>query len=209
VTTLLLLRHGETTWNRQNRMQGWAPVGLTDRGREQARRAGERIAAEYDPERLVSSDLLRARETTAELLSAAGPELALEPSFEPAWRERGLGDLQGLTVEALFGGFPEYSVRESGAAALEARPPNGESVLDVRERVLGAWEGLLETGTDTVVVTHGGPMAAVLGRLRGQDALAGTLTRDNWAGNGSLAEVVVEDGEPRLVRTLEQEAESR
>jgi hypothetical protein len=52
-------------------------------------------------------------------------------------------------------------------------------------------------------------MAAVLGRLRGQDALAGTLTRDNWAGNGSLAEVVVEDGEPRLVRTLKQEAESR
>jgi probable phosphoglycerate mutase len=207
VTTLLLLRHGETTWNRQNRMQGWAPVGLTDRGHEQARRVGRLVAGEYDPQRLVSSDLVRARETTAGLLSAADPALDLEPAFEPAWRERGLGDLQGLTVEALFGGFPEYSVRESGVAALEARPPNGESVLDLRERVLAAWAELVEAGTDTLVVTHGGPIATVLGQLRGQDALAGTL--DNWAENGSLIEVAVEDGEARLVRTLEPGPESR
>jgi len=196
VTTLLLLRHGETTWNEQNRMQGWAPVGLTERGHEQARRAGELIAAEYDPDRLVSSDLLRARETTAGVRAAVD----VEPTFDPAWRERGLGDLQGLTVEALFGGFPEYSLKRSGAAALTARPPNGESVLDVRERVLAAWETLLEGGGTVLVVTHGGPIAAVLGAVRGQDAVTGLL--DNWADNGTLTEIAVES-EPRVVRTVD------
>ena len=196
MTTLLLLRHGETTWNEQSRMQGWAPVGLTDRGHEQARRAGALIADEYDPHRLVSSDLVRARETTARV----GEAVDTEPTFDPAWRERGLGDFQGLTVEALFGGFPEYSLKSSGAAALTARPPNGESVLDVRERVLGAWEELLDDGGTVLVVTHGGPIAAVLGAVRGQDALTGAL--ENWTGNGTLTEVAVES-EPRVVRTLD------
>ncbi|PSP97202.1 hypothetical protein BRC89_12390 [Halobacteriales archaeon QS_4_70_19] len=70
MTTVLLLRHGETTWNRQGRIQGWAPTPLTERGHEQARRAGTAIADTYDVDRVVASDLRRTRETTAEALSA-------------------------------------------------------------------------------------------------------------------------------------------
>ncbi|MFC7197079.1 histidine phosphatase family protein [Halosimplex aquaticum] len=61
--TLLLVRHGQTTWNRDGRIQGWADSTLTERGREQARALGSHLSAEYDVDRLVASDLRRTRET--------------------------------------------------------------------------------------------------------------------------------------------------
>lgn len=61
--TVLLVHHGETTWNRERRVQGWAPTGLTERGEEQARAAGRAIAAEHAVDRIVTSDLRRTAET--------------------------------------------------------------------------------------------------------------------------------------------------
>jgi probable phosphoglycerate mutase len=169
-TRVLLVRHGETDWNRDSRLQGWAPVPLNDAGREQARRLGAHLAAAYDVERIVASDRRRTRETTA-LVREAG--LDPQPTFERAWRERDVGDLQGLTKAEIFETYPEYDA-DSGVMAVESRPPGGESLLDLRERVLAGWERLCEqaAGGTTLVVTHGGPIRVLMGHLRGRDLVA-------------------------------------
>jgi probable phosphoglycerate mutase len=200
VTTVLLLRHGETTWNREGRMQGWAPTPLTERGREQARRAGAAIADAYAVDRIVASDLRRTRETTAELLAS----LDLDPSFDGRWRERSFGDLQGLTVEAVFEGHPEYSLLASGAAAMEATPPGGESLADARERVIDGWDALvadMAPDETVLVVSHGGPLFILLAHVRGQDFE--TAMNEGWPENTALAELRVDrDGGDTTVEVV-------
>jgi probable phosphoglycerate mutase len=167
-TTVLLVRHGETEWNRDGRIQGWAPAGLTDRGRDQARTLGESLAEHYGVDRLVASDLRRTRETTA-LLREAGVGPA--PTFDRGWRERDVGVLQGLDRERLFGRHPEYRAT-SGVMAARATPEGGESMLDLRKRVLDAWDRLFSgatAGETVLVVTHGGPIYVLLGHVRGLD----------------------------------------
>lgn len=194
MSTVVLVRHGETDWNRDERVQGWAPAPLNDRGRQQARTLGEHVVTSYDVDRIVASDLRRTTETVREIrrvLSDADVEFSRE------WRERDFGVLQGLSYEALFEGYPEFSVFSSGAHAVPARPEGGESWLDLGERVLAAWERLLSNaGDETVlVVTHGGPIHVVIGELRGLDAVS-SIT-DVELGNCALTEVDVTD-EPRI-----------
>jgi probable phosphoglycerate mutase len=195
MTTVLLVRHGETTWNRDRRVQGWAPTGLTERGREQARTVGHHVAAEYDVDAVRASDLRRTRETARLLARVVG----VEPTFDRAWRERDFGVYQGLDYEALFERHPEFAVGESGYRAVEATPEGGESLLDLRERVLDGWERLLDdAGPDEtlLVVSHGGPLYVLLGHLKGLDLVAALeQTQDNCAVN----EVRLERGEPTVV----------
>ena len=185
MTTVVLLRHGETEWNRTRRIQGWAASPLNDRGREQARAAGRYLQETYDFDRVVASDLRRTRETTA-LVRDEGR--FPEPEFTRGWRERSFGDLQGLHYERVFGEFPEFNGAESGAMALEATPTRGESMLDTYERVGDAWADLLaDAGPDdtVLVVTHGGPIYVTLASVRGVDlpsALDG-FEQDNCAVN--------------------------
>lgn len=168
MTTVVLLRHGQTEWNRTRRIQGWAASPLNERGREQARVAGQYLADAYDFDRVVASDLRRTRETTAELREQ-GPFPA--PEFSDGWRERSFGDLQGLEYEQVFGEFPEFDAAENGVMALEATPQRGESMLDTHARVVDAWEALLaQHGPDdtVLVVTHGGPIYVLLAHVRQQ-----------------------------------------
>lgn len=183
--TVLLVRHGETTWNRERRVQGWAPSGLTDRGEEQARAAGRAIAAEHAVDRIVASDLRRAAETARLLRRAGGIDADIE--FDPGWRERDFGRLQGMTYEELFEGFPEFALGEVGIEAARTVPAGGESLLGMRARVLDAWKRLLGGGDETVVVTHGGPLYVLLGHLKDLDlveAVLGTAYR-----NGAITEL--------------------
>lgn len=168
--TILLVRHGETDWNRERRMQGWAPTPLNERGREQARRLGRLLAAEYDIDRIVSSDSLRTRETVAAIRDAG---VEPEPMFDPAWRERGLGVYQGFTREELNERFPAFTIG-SGALALEEVPEGGETIAGVYERVVGAWNDLQKVadGETVLVVTHGGPIRIVRAHLTGRDMLS-------------------------------------
>ena len=168
MATVVLLRHGETDWNRDQRVQGWAPVGLNERGREQARAAGEHLASAYAIDTAIVSDLCRTRETAA----LAGESGLPDPLFDRNWRERGFGVLQGLSYEDAFGDRPEFDVTSGGAEALEARPENGESLLDCQERVLEGWTSVLDAvGPDgtILVVTHGGPIYVLLAHLEGID----------------------------------------
>jgi probable phosphoglycerate mutase len=192
-TTVVLVRHGETDWNREGRIQGWAPSQLTDRGHQQARALGGHLADAYDVDRLVASDLRRTRETTA-LLRDAGVDA--EPTFDRAWRERDFGVLQGFPKETIFEQFPEYAA-DSGVVAARERPERGETLLEARERVLDGFGQVLDGDAETVlVVTHGGPIYLLLGHVRGQDVL--TAVTDHSQHNCALNELRVgEESESR------------
>ncbi len=184
MATVLLARHGETLWNRRDRVQGWAPTRLTDRGREQAAALGSFLADEYDVDRLYSSDLPRARETAASVGRAAG----LDVTAEAAWRERDFGHLQGLTKATLDERHPRFRVSQVGRSAVEELPDSGERLLDMRDRVLTRWRRLVAdvAADDTVaVVAHGGPLHAVVGHAKGLDLVPTfrDLTQDNCGVN--------------------------
>lgn len=202
--TILLVRHGETAWNRDRRVQGWAGTALTDRGREQADALAAHLADARDVDRIEASDLRRARETArviARRLDGAPVR------FDRGWRERGFGVLEGLTYEALFDGHPEYALSAVGDPALEARPEGGESLLDARERVLSALDALaadLGREETALVVTHGGPVRLVVADLRGLDLVSAVT--DLEVPNCSVTEVGVEagtDGGPRTTLVSE------
>jgi broad specificity phosphatase PhoE len=155
-TTLVLVRHGETDWNRDNRFQGHADPPLNETGHLQARalandlRNGRHAA-------LYTSPLRRARET-AKIL---GAELALEPSAEPSLMEVDVGSWSGLTRTEVESRFPAGFARwlEYGHGW-----DDGETYAELGDRVVA---GLLNIGarhpdTSVVAVTHGGPIRSAL-----------------------------------------------
>jgi probable phosphoglycerate mutase len=204
VTRVLFVRHGETTWNREGRVQGWASTPLTGRGRDQARETGVSLR-EADVDRVVSSDLRRAQETARLVCEGTHstestderPGVDASLSFERAWRERDFGDVQGLarpTVADRHDGFdPDDSL-----VAVES-VPGGESLADFRRRVVAGWESLLaglDAGT-VAVVTHGGPLRAVYADITGRDVPS--VAREWSPENCGITEVDAV-GEPSVVR---------
>lgn len=196
MATLLVARHGETTWNRDGRVQGWAPSRLTDDGRRQAAALGAWLDDRYDVDRVLASDLTRTRETAAEARGAA--DGLPEPSYDADWRERGFGVFQGLFAEELFDEFPHHD-RAASVISLDTDPENGESVRTFRQRVERVWEQTMAATGDsetTLVVTHGGVIKVLLGKLtdRDPDAALAEGSQDNCAVN----EIRLDDG-PELV----------
>lgn len=166
MTTVMLMRHGETAWNLEGRLQGWAPVALNDRGREQAiATAGYLEENGTTPDRVVSSDLTRTRETT-ELVRST---IAAPVQFETAWRERNLGVYQGLPLSVVADRFPAFGRGTTAANAADRVPEGGESFVDLQDRVIAGWEELIGASDPdecVLVVTHGGPIQIVLGHIR-------------------------------------------
>ncbi|MFC6756866.1 MULTISPECIES: histidine phosphatase family protein [Haloarcula] len=197
MTTLLLVRHGETHWNREGRVQGWAATGLTDRGREQARAPGAWLGGAHTVDRVLSSDLERTRATTATVREAAGGLPA--PAFDPSLRERGFGVYQGFLAAEMADRFPDHDSSKS-YLTLEVDPLNGESVAAFVDRVERAWRGVtgaVADGETAVVVTHGGVLKLVRAILTDRDPRA-TLAQSSPP-NCSVTEVRL-DGTPELVR---------
>lgn len=154
---LLLIRHGETLWNQEGRIQGHTDVPLSERGREQARRVGAVLRAEK-PAAVVSSDLRRALET-AELAAPPG----LQPIAEPRFREAYFGEWEGLTHPEMAERFPDAypAWRED---PLRCRPPKGETVEELVARCSRAAREILARYADEAValVLHGGPIRALV-----------------------------------------------
>ncbi|HET7566757.1 MAG TPA: histidine phosphatase family protein [Gaiellaceae bacterium] len=141
MTTLLLVRHGETDWNAEGRLQGHTDTPLNDYGRRQAKQLAEQLAGE-PLDAVYASDLARARET-AEIL---GERLGLTVVLDPGLREKNWGSWEGLTG-------PERDTVEF----------EGESTEEHRDRILGALRRIAERHPDgrVLVVTHGGSMRRV------------------------------------------------
>jgi probable phosphoglycerate mutase len=141
VTTLLLVRHGETDWNAVGRLQGHTDRPLSDYGRRQARQLADELAAE-ELEAIYASDLARARET-AEIV---GERLGLPVVLDADLREKDWGTWEGLTP-----------VERDRVEFL------GESTEAHQKRILRALERIAERhpGGRVLVVTHGGSMRRV------------------------------------------------
>ena len=142
MTTLLLVRHGESDWNAEGRLQGHTDRPLSDFGRRQARQLAEALEGE-ELEAIYSSDLARARET-AEIV---GERLGLPVELDPDLREKDWGTWEGLT-----------SVERDRVEFV------GESTEAHRERILGALRQISERHPGEariLVVTHGGSMRRV------------------------------------------------
>ena len=189
MATLVVVRHGETLWNRENRVQGWAPVALTETGRRQADSLAAAIADQYAVDRLVSSDLRRTLETARPV----GRAVDCEPTPDRRWRERDFGVLQGLSYGELFLGYPEFTLTEVGYTAAEARPEGGESLIEQRNRILDALTTLIDdmdSEETVVVVTHGGPLYLLLGWIKDVDIVATIMEQEQ--GNCAINEIEVD-----------------
>lgn len=197
MTTLLLARHGETPWNREGRVQGWAATGLTPRGHEQARSLGAWLGGAHSVDRVLASDLERTRATATTVREAAGGLPA--PTFDPSLRERGFGVYQGFPAEEMTDRFPGHD-RSKSFLTLDVDPLNGESVGAFLDRVERGWRavtGAVADGETAVVVTHGGVLKLVRAMVTDRDPLP-SLARDSPP-NCSVTEVGL-DGTPELVR---------
>jgi broad specificity phosphatase PhoE len=142
VTTLLLVRHGETDWNAEGRLQGHTDRPLSDFGRRQARQLADELEGE-EIEAIYSSDLARARET-AEIV---GERLGLAVELDPDLREKDWGNWEGLT-----------------AVERDRVEFVGESTEAHQERLLRALRRISERHPGegrVLVVTHGGSMRRV------------------------------------------------
>jgi len=157
LTTFLLLRHGETLWNRDGRLQGWQDSPLSEAGRAQAgalaaRAAGERVDA------IVASDLGRTRETAAPIAARLGLVLRLDAGL----RERCYGEFEGMTWAEIERARPQ-DYHRLAARDPEYVVPGGESGVQFRDRIVAALEHLarVHAGATVAVVTHGGVLGIV------------------------------------------------
>jgi 2,3-bisphosphoglycerate-dependent phosphoglycerate mutase len=150
-TTLIVVRHAETTWNREKRMQGTTDTALSEVGRAQAQALARRLAGQAFSA-LYSSDLSRARDTAQAIAQQARRELVLEPRL----RERAFGVFEGLIADEIRARYPqEYACFSSRDPDYEV--PGGESARGFTQRCLGCLAEIASRhpGEEVVVVTHG------------------------------------------------------
>ena len=131
-TRLIAVRHGETAWNVEARLQGQLDIPLNERGQAQARRAAQSLA-EDRPDVVVSSDLARAHATAQAIASFNGCPLFLEPGL----RERSFGSFEGLTHGEVAQRWPEASQRWRSRDP-DFAPGDGESLRVFFDRCIAA-----------------------------------------------------------------------
>jgi 2,3-bisphosphoglycerate-dependent phosphoglycerate mutase len=160
---LVLVRHGQSTWNLENRFTGEVDVALTPLGREEARAAGKKLKG-ISFSRCFTSVLQRAAETLTLILEESGhPDLPVIRN--KALNERNYGQLQGLNKAETAQKYGEHQVavwRRSYAV----RPPGGESLEDTAARVIPYYkkeiEPLLKRRENILIVAHGNSLRALM-----------------------------------------------
>ena len=178
-TRLIAIRHGETAWNVDTRIQGHLDIPLNDIGRWQAARAAEALAGE-PIEAVYASDLSRAFETATAVARVAGVEVVPEPGL----RERHFGVFQGRTFAEIEAESPDQAMR------WRKRDPDftaegGESLNTFRDRVVATVSRLAARHPDALVVlvAHGGVMDVLYRAATGQ----GVQAPRTWAlGNAAI-----------------------
>ncbi|WP_295978373.1 histidine phosphatase family protein [uncultured Variovorax sp.] len=163
-TDLILIRHGETAWNRELRFQGHADVPLNDIGHEQARRIGLRLASETAVQHIISSDLMRAQQTAA----PGAQQLSLPVVTSAALREQFFGVVEGMRSDEIQSVHPRaweewLEFREDHAM------PEGETAREFHARIIAALGSIASQhrGRHLIVVTHGGVLDMVWRTARG------------------------------------------
>lgn len=160
MTEVIIIRHGQTDWNTEHRLQGWQDIELNAVGLEQAQAVAQRIAREHHTQiapidHIYSSDLKRAYQTA----HAIGVALNMSVSVEPGLRERNFGVLEGVKFHEMF------EVNPQAAAVWQRRDPSqpipeGESLQTLHDRTTQTINQIAHQhwGKRVIVVTHGGTM---------------------------------------------------
>ncbi len=151
-TTLIVVRHGETVWNHEQRFQGHGDSPLTERGRSDVRSLGKRLKA-FGFDQLISSDLGRAMETATLIAEQTGHDIITDPRL----RERHYGVMEGLTFAEIKARHTQ-PLKKLMAGDPDAVIPGGESHRQLYERNLDFVQQYLaeNTGSTALLVVHGG-----------------------------------------------------
>ncbi|MBL8059954.1 MAG: 2,3-diphosphoglycerate-dependent phosphoglycerate mutase [Chthonomonas sp.] len=172
--TLVLVRHGQSIWNLQNRFTGWVDVPLSEQGVQEARQAGQLLAGmSFDV--AYTSALTRAQHTLA--LIQEGMAITIPVIRDEALNERHYGDLQGLNkadTAAKYGDAQVHIWRRS----FDVPPPNGEALKQTSERTIPFYDrcifGDLKQGRNVLVVAHGNSNRSIvmaLEKLTGEEIM--------------------------------------
>lgn len=153
IRTVILMRHGETDWNRQRRVMGTLDIPLNDTGREQCARAAA-VLAEFGVTRVVTSPLERAADSASRIAARLGVEVCEDPDLE----EVRFGHWQGLSYEEIVS-HEDY--RAFAADPTRNPTPGGETIVQVQGRGLAA-VGRAAPGERVVFVSHGDIIRAIL-----------------------------------------------
>ena len=163
MANLVIVRHGQSEWNKENRFTGWIDVDLSPKGEEEAAAAGEKLKA-YSFDIAFSSILKRANKTLAIILEKIG-QSKIPTYADLALNERMYGDLQGLNkdeVKAKHGEVQFNLWRRS----YDVAPPNGESLKDTAERVIPYYKKFIEpglkAGKNVIIAAHGNSLRALV-----------------------------------------------
>ena len=197
LTTVYLVRHGETDGNRVRRYQPY-DMPLSDLGREQARLVAERLAVEGPFTALYASDLARTMETA----TAIAGSLELAPRPEPRFRELDTGDFKGSLYDDIEARHPGMRERWIAGGGVERLPgAAGESTTDVHRRVTEAFEELvaLHAGERIIVVSHGWALAMLLAALHNVEHTEAFREQRFPFGNTSVTIVEIEGDTRRCV----------
>lgn len=162
---LILVRHGQSLWNLENRFTGWVDVPLTEQGIAEAKRAGELMKG-IPIDVAYTSALRRAQDTLHYALSAMGVEV---PTIrDQALNERDYGDLAGLNKDDMREKYGEEQVH-IWRRSYDVAPPGGESLKDTRARTVPFYEraimGDIKQGKDVLVVAHGNSNRSIVMEL--------------------------------------------
>jgi 2,3-bisphosphoglycerate-dependent phosphoglycerate mutase len=166
MTTLVLLRHGESQWNLENRFTGWIDVPLSEKGVEEAKSAGEKLK-EYRFDHAFTSVLKRANDTLNIVLDISGQK-TIPIDYNQALNERHYGDLQGLNKAETAKKYGDAQVK-IWRRSFDVPPPNGESLKNTLERVLPYWESAIlpcvKKGERLIIVAHGNSLRSLVMHL--------------------------------------------
>jgi 2,3-bisphosphoglycerate-dependent phosphoglycerate mutase len=166
--TLVLLRHGESQWNLENRFTGWVDVPLSPNGEEEARQAGEKLkAADLCFDLAFTSVLQRAIRTMEIALEILGQN-NIPVEKDQALNERHYGDLQGLNKAETAQKFGDEQVH-IWRRSYDIAPPGGESLKDTAARTLPYYEAkifpLVKAGKTVLVAAHGNSLRSLVMHL--------------------------------------------
>ena len=163
---LVLLRHGESQWNLENRFTGWVDVPLSPRGMQEAKNAGEKLRP-YRFDRAFTSVLQRANETLRLALEVIG-QTEIPTERDKALNERMYGELQGLNKAETAKKYGEDQVKV-WRRSYDVRPPGGESLKDTAERVLPYYDKSIRphllSGETILIAAHGNSLRALVMEL--------------------------------------------
>ncbi|HEX7767817.1 MAG TPA: 2,3-bisphosphoglycerate-dependent phosphoglycerate mutase [Nitrospira sp.] len=163
---LVLLRHGESQWNLENRFTGWVDVPLSPRGIQEAKNAGDKLRG-FSFNRAFTSVLARANETLRLALEGIG-QTNIPIEKDKALNERMYGELQGLNKAETAKKYGDDQVK-IWRRSFDVRPPGGESLKDTAERVLPYYESKIKPYVlkdETILIAaHGNSLRALVMEL--------------------------------------------